>query len=341
MFFIIHGWSPTFAKHAFYVVDTHTEGEPTRILLSGPRVKGKDIIEKREYFKEHYDWVRTALLWEPRGHGDQFGAVLVPSDIADFGVIYMDTAGYLDMCGHATMGIATALVELGIIEAKEPYTSVKLETPAGLVEAKVKVEAGVVKEVTVVDVPSFHVGEFEIEYPSVGKITVDVAFGGNFYVIADAWQMGLRVRKEYIKKLIPAALKLIQVANEQIDVHHPRKGVQNRINLAMLTDEPERESSDGKNVVIWGEGSIDRSPCGTGSASRVATLYSKGVLKVGDTFVHESILGTQFKIKIVDTAKIGEYTAIIPEITGSAYITKISQDIISKNDPLWKGFLLR
>ncbi|HHI00928.1 MAG TPA: proline racemase [Thermococcus litoralis] len=328
-------------KNAFYVVDTHTEGEPTRILLSGPPVEGDDIIEKREYFKKHYDWIRTGLLWEPRGHGDQFGAVLVPSDTADFGVIYMDTAGYLDMCGHATMGIATALIELGIVEAKEPYTIVKLETPAGLVEAKARVENGIVKEVTVVDVPSFHVGEFDINYPGIGKIRVDVAFGGNFYVIADARQMGLKVRKEYTQKLIPAALKLIQAANEQIKVQHPRKGVQNRINLAMLTDEPERENSDGKNVVIWGEGSVDRSPCGTGSASRVATLYSKGILKVGDIFVHESIIGTQFKIRIVGTTKIGEYTAIIPEITGSAYITKISQDIITKNDPLWKGFLLR
>ncbi|WP_175059607.1 proline racemase family protein [Thermococcus sp. 2319x1] len=330
-----------FAANVFHVVDTHTEGEPTRIVFSGVNVKGKDIIEKREYFKEHYDWVRTALLHEPRGHGDQFGAVIVPSDIADFGVIYMDTSGYLDMCGHATMGIATVLVELGIVEKMEPYTNVKLETPAGLVEAKARVEAGIVREVTVVDVPSFHVGEFEIEYPERGKIKVDVAFGGNFYVIADARDLGLRVRKEYIKKLIPAALKLIKVANEQIKVQHPRKGVQNRINLAMLTDGPEREDSDGKNVVIWGQGSVDRSPCGTGSASRVASLYSKGILRVGDTFVHESILGTQFRIKIVGTTKIGNYTAIIPEITGSAYITKISQDIISKNDPLWKGFLLR
>ena len=265
----------------------------------------------------------------------------MPSDTADFGVIYMDTAGYLDMCGHATMGIATALIELGIVEAKEPYTIVKLETPAGLVEAKARVENGIVKEVTVVDVPSFHVGEFEIEYPKIGRITVDVAFGGNFYVIANAKDLGLRVRKEYTQKLIPAALKLIHAANEQIKVQHPRRGVQNRINLAMLTDEPEREDSDGKNVVIWGEGSVDRSPCGTGSASRVATLYSKGILKVGDTFVHESIIGTQFKIRIVGTTKIGKYTAIIPEITGSAYITKISQDILIKNDPLWKGFLLR
>jgi len=334
------------ARHILYVVDTHTAGEPTRIILSGVNVKGKDIIEKREHFKKHYDWVRTAILQEPRGHIDQVGAVVLPSEVADFGLFFMDpnatpSKGYMDMCGHGTIGVATALVELGIVEAKEPYTNIKFETPAGFVEAKVKVEDGEVKEVSVINVPSFHVGEFEIDYPGVGKIKVDVAFGGNFYVITDARNFGLRVRKEYITKLIPTALKLIKVANEQIKVHHPKEGVHNVISHAMLTDEPEREDSDGKNVVIWGEGSVDRSPCGTGSSSRVATLYSKGILGVGDIFVHESILGTQFRIKIVSTTKIGDYTAIIPEITGSAYITKISQDIITKNDPLWRGFLLR
>jgi proline racemase len=327
-------------KHLLHVVDTHTEGEPTRIFFPKMHIEGIDIIKKREYFKEHYDWVRSALMQEPRGHGNQFGAILVPSETADFGVIYMDTAGYLDMCGHGTMGVATALIELGTVETKEPFTTVRLETPAGLVEAKAKVEDGTVKEVTVVDVPSFYVGEFEINYPNAGKIKVDVTFGGNFFVITDARQLGFKVRRTSVKELIPAALKLIEVANEQIKVHHPKKGIQNRINLAMLTDKPERENSDGKNVVIWGEGSVDRSPCGTGSASRVAALYSKGILRKGDTFVHESIINTQFRIKIVDTVKIGDYTAIVPEITGSAYITKISHDIITKNDSLGKGFLL-
>lgn len=329
------------AKNILYVVDTHTEGEPTRIVLSGVSVKGKDILEKRKYFMEHYDWVRTAVLQEPRGHIDQFGAIVLPSDIADFGLFFIDTHGYLDMCGHGTIGVATALIELGIVEPKEPYTNIKFETPAGFVEAKVRVEDGKVKEVSVIDVPSFHVGEFEINYPEVGKIKVDVAFGGNFYVITDARNFGLRVRKEYITKLIPTALKLIKVANEQIKVHHPKEGVANEIRLAMLTDEPEREDADGKNIVIWGKGSFDRSPCGTGSASRVATLFSKGLLKVGDTFVHESITKTVFRIRIVDTTKIGEYKAIVPEITGSAYITQISQVIIDKRDPLWRGFLIR
>jgi len=184
---------------------------------------------------EKYDWIRTAILQEPRGHIDQFGAVLTSSKVADFGLFFMDTHGYLDMCGHGTMGVATALVELGVIDAKEPYTTIKFETPAGIVEAKVKVENGYVKEVSVIDVPSFHVGEFEIEYPKIGKIRADVAFGGNFYVIANARDLGLRVKKEYITKLIPRALELIEVANDQIKVHHPKEGVANEIRLAMLT----------------------------------------------------------------------------------------------------------
>jgi len=329
------------ARNILYVVDTHTEGEPTRILFSGVNLKGEDILEKRKHFMEKYDWVRTAILQEPRGHIDQFGAVLTSSKVADFGLFFMDTHGYLDMCGHGTMGVATALVELGVIDAKEPYTTIKFETPAGIVEAKVKVENGYAKEVSVIDVPSFHVGEFEVEYPKIGKIRVDVAFGGNFYVIADARDLGLRVKKEYITKLIPRALELIKVANDQIKVHHPKEGVANEIRLAMLTDEPDMKDADGKNVVIWGNGSFDRSPCGTGSASRVATLFSKGFLRVGDTFVHESITGTVFRIRIVGTTKVGDYSAIIPEITGSAYITQISQIIIDKRDPLWNGFLIR
>jgi len=324
------------------VVDTHTEGEPTRIIISGlPQVPGKTIAEKREYFKKNLDWIRRAVLFEPRGHREQFGAAIFPSSKADFGVIYMDTSGYLDMCGHATIGISTALINLGMYKAEEPYTVIKYETPAGLVEAKCKIVNGKVKEVSVIDVPSFYVGTYTIEFPGKGKIDVDVAFGGNFYVIADARQFGLRVRKKYIKDLISTALKLIDISNNAIKVSHPTNpNVAQKISLAMLTDEPETDIADGKNVVIWGRGSVDRSPCGTGSAARVSALYAKGLLKKGDTFIHESILSTLFKIRIVDTTKLGPYEAIVPEITGSAYVVQISEIIIDENDPLKEGFLL-
>ena len=329
--------------HTFYVIDTHTEGEPTRIVLSGiPKLDGNNIIEKRKYFMTNYDWIRKAILFEPRGHQEQFGAIVLPSQIADFALIYMDTAGYLDMCGHATIGVSTALIELGIVQKREPFAEISYETPAGIVKAKCMIENNELVEVSVIDVPSFYYGTYEINFPDVGKISVDIAFGGNFYVIVDSKELGVRVRLKNLKDLVPMALKLIETANKEIKVEHPtKKDIYNEVRLAMITDEPETEIANGKNVVIWGKGSVDRSPCGTGSAARVATMYSKGQISKGETFIHESIINTHFKIRIVDETKIGQYNAIIPEITGKAYIVQMSNIIINKKDPLWQGFLLK
>ncbi len=327
-------------NHILHVVDTHTAGEPTRIILNGINIPLSDVNGMRKYFIDRYDWIRTAVLYEPRGHNDQFGALVLPSIKADYSIIFMDTSGYLDMCGHATIGVATALVELGYVEAREPYTSIRFETPAGIVEAKVKIRNGSVEEVSIVDVPSFYIGEFELMLGDK-KFKADISYGGNFYIVVDAREFNIRVRRRCIKELIRLGVKLIKIANEQIKVSHPNKEVESRIKLAMIVDEPERSDADGKNIVIWGDGLYDRSPCGTGSAARVAMLYSKGILKVGDIYRHEGILNTVFKIKILGTIRVGSYNAIIPEITGNAYITQISQVIINKKDPLWNGFKLR
>jgi len=326
-----------------YVVDTHTEGEPTRIIISGlPDIPGKTVLEKREYFSKNFDWVRKAVLFEPRGHSEQFGAILLPSSKADFGVVFMDTDGYLDMCGHGTIGVATALINLGIFEANEPETRVKFETPAGIVEARCKVRNRKVREVSVIDVPSFYLGTYLVEFPNKGEISVDIAFGGNFYVITDAKDLGLRTRRKYLKELISAGLKLIKLVNNEIKVHHPTNPkIAQKVSLAMITDEPETEIADGKNVVIWGKGSVDRSPCGTGSAARVSVLHAKGLLRKGETYIHESIINTIFKIRIVDTTNVGKYEAVIPEITGRAFITQKCEIVLDEDDPLKEGFLLK
>jgi len=329
-------------EKVLYVVDTHTEGEPTRIVFKGvPPISGKNILEQRKHFMKSFDWIRTAVLLEPRGHKEQFGVIVLPSNRADFGLIFMDTHGYLDMCGHAILGVSTALIKLGITPPKEPYTKIKFETPAGIVEAICRVEKGEVKEVSIVDVPSFYVGTFEIEVPGTGRVKVDIAYGGNFYVITEARNLGLRVRRKFIRELVATGLRLIDIANKEIKVFHPtNSNVTNKIRLAMLTDEPETEVANGKNIVIWGKGSVDRSPCGTGSAARIATLFSKGLLRKGEVFVHESIINTLFKIRIIDTTRIGPYKAVIPEITGRAYVVQISQVLINRKDPLWKGFII-
>jgi len=323
------------------VADTHTEGEPTRIILSGfPKLKGDTLYEKRKFLQENLDNLRTSILLEPRGHDDQFGALILNTekDDADYALIFMENRGYIDMCGHGTIGVSTALVDLGMVEPVEPFTSISYDTVAGPVKVKVKIQDGVVEAVSLVNVPSFYVGAFEVDLNGE-KLPVDVAYGGNFYVIAKAEDLGTRVRREHIGDLIGLGTRLRDAANRQIGVKHPDKpGIPQEIGLAMITDEPELPISDGKNIVVFGNGQYDRSPCGTGTSARISTLYSKGLLKKEDSFIHESIINTNFKARILETTRVGPYDAIIPEVTGRAFITQMSHIFINSDDPLKDGF---
>jgi len=330
------------SKNTLYVVDTHTEGEPTRIILSGfPKLKGDTLYDKREFMQEKFDHLRTSILLEPRGHDNQFGALVLQTDkrSADYALIFMENSGYLDMCGHGTIGVTTALIELGIVEPTEPYTTITYETVAGLVKVKALIKNGSVAEVSLIDVPSFYLGAFEVEIEGGKSITVDVAYGGNFYVITDAKNLNTRVRTEYIDELIKKGIRLRNEAARQIDVYHPNTpDVPKKIGLAMITDEPEIKQSNGKNIVIFGNGQFDRSPCGTGTAARLSVLYNKSLLRLGETFIHESIINTSFRARILQTTKVGTYDAVIPEIIGRAFITQIAHIIINPNDPLKSGF---
>jgi len=325
-----------------FVVDTHTEGEPTRIILSGfPKLKGDALYDKRNFMQEKYDHLRTSTLLEPRGHDNQFGALLLQTDScnADYALIFMDNSGYLDMCGHGTIGVTTALIELGMVEPTEPYTEIAYETVAGLVNVRALIKNGSVVEVHLVDVPSFYLGAFEVRMEGSESIPVDVAYGGNFYVITEASNLNTRVRMRHVDELVRKGIMLRDEAARQIDVYHPdAPDVPQEIGLAMITDEPELQQSDGKNVVVFGDGQFDRSPCGTGTAARLSALYNKGLLRVGETFIHESIINTTFKARILQTTKVGPYEAVIPEITGRAFITQLAHIIINPDDPLKNGF---
>ena len=331
-----------FFKNVLFVVDSHTEGEPTRIVLGGlPKVLGRDMVERKKFIMEKLDWIRTSVIHEPRGHIDSFGAILLPSvsNDVDFGLIFMDSGGYLDMCGHATMGVTTALIELGIVEAKEPYTSITYETPAGTVMARAFVKSGRVKEVTVRDVPSFYLKTVEVDVPGVGVVTADIAFGGNFYALIKASDVKIDIRPRNIKKIIDLALIIRKTVNEEIKIQHPVKPHINEVKLVMLYEDIERRKF--RNVVVFGEGSFDRSPCGTGTAAKLATMYATDKIELNEQVISESIIGTHFKAKVVEEAEIGGLKAIIPELTGRAYITGITQVIIDPNDPLRHGFLVR
>ncbi len=330
---------------SIHAIDSHTMGEPTRIVTGGiPAIPGKTMAEKKLYLEENMDHIRTAIMLEPRGHNDMFGSILTApvNEEADFGIIFMDGGGYLNMCGHGSIGAITAAIETGMIEMVEPITYVKMDTPAGLVTAEAKIEDGRVKEVSIVNVPAFlYKTDVEVEMPEIGKVKFDISFGGSFFAIIHADQFGLTIEPNNANKLKELALELRDIINRDIEIQHPTLDHIKTVDLVEIYGPATHPDANYKNVVVFGQGQVDRSPCGTGTSAKLATLYTKGELKEGETFIYESILGTLFKGRIVGTGKVGEYTTIDPEITGAAYITGFNHFVIDKNDPVKHGFVLK
>jgi proline racemase/trans-L-3-hydroxyproline dehydratase len=326
----------------FETIDSHTLGEPTRIITKGfPDLVGNTMIERKKYLEEYFDHYRTALMLEPRGHKDMFGAIVTKpvSEEADLGVIFMDTGGYLNMCGHGSIGLSTVAVETGMVEVTEPFTEVVLEAPAGLIRARVKVENGRAVETSILNVPAFlYRKDQEIEIAGYGKIIVDISFGGSFFALIDAEKIGLAIDTENIEQITDLGMKIIKKVNETIEIRHPYLDITS-VDLAEFYSSPANPSANKKNVVIFGDRQADRSPCGTGTSAKLALLYAKGELNIGEEFIYESITGSMFKGSITREIEIEGYKAVIPQITGSAYITGFNKWVIDKTDPLKNGFL--
>ena len=326
-------------------VDSHTMGEPTRIVTGGiPSIPGKTMPEKKAYLEDNLDYLRTGIMLEPRGHNDMFGSIITPpvSKEADLGIIFMDGGGYLNMCGHGTIGAMTVAIETGMVPMVEPITKVVLEAPAGLVRGDVAVKNGKVQEVSFKNVPSFlYKQDVEIEVPGIGKVTLDISFGGSFFAIVSAKKLGIEVKPSNVQKLTELGMKIRDIVNDTVEIQHPELPHINTVDLVEIYDDPTHPDATYKNVVIFGQGQVDRSPCGTGTSAKLATLYAKGMLKEGEPFVYESILGTLFKGRIVGKSKVGNIDAIIPEITGSAYITGFNQFVFDDSDPVKYGFILK
>jgi len=325
-------------------IDTHTEGEPTRTIIGGIlHIPGKTMSEKMLYFKQNMDYLRTMLMYEPRGHGVMSGVVLTQPcrPEADVGVIYIEVGGYLPMCGHDTIGCCTAMVEAGIVPVSQPETVIRLDTPAGLVTARVAVDGQVAKSVTFRNVASFvwHTG-VGVEVPGYGSVTVDIAYGGNPYAIVEASQLGMVIAPENAGEIIRAGNAIKEVVNRVLEVQHPEKPFINGVTHVEFFGPPTHPEAHVKNAVVIPPGSIDRSPCGTGTSAKVATLYAKGELKLGEEFVHESIIGTIFRARVVEETRVGNYPAVIPEVTGRAYVTGFHFFVVDPEDPLRNGFLL-
>lgn len=336
---------PSVMPYAYQIktIDSHTMGEATRIIYDGfPRLSGETMMEKKKYLMEHYDFLRSALMLEPRGHRDMFGALLTEPvhEAADFGVIFMDSAGYLNMCGHGSIGTASMAVETGLVKAVEPYTEVILDAPSGLIRTKVHVSNGKADEVSILNVPAFLYKENQkIRLPVRGTVSFDISFGGSFFALVNAKEAGISLKTENIEEITELGMEMLEQINRSIEVKHPYLDI-TTVDLVEFYDETDNERADMKNCVIFGNAQADRSPCGTGTSAKLAAMYARGELGIGEEFVYESITGSLFKGKIVKEVELDGYRAVIPQITGSAYITGMNTWILDEDDPLEYGFLL-
>ncbi len=330
---------------SIHAVDSHTAGEATRVVVGGvPKIPGKSMPEKKQWLEDNLDYLRMAIMLEPRGHKDMFGSILTQPtvDEADYGIIFMDGGGYLNMCGHGTIGAMTVAVETGMVPVTEPVTKVVQEAPAGLIHGQVFVEDGKAKKVSFTNVPAFlYKKDQEVELPGYGKIRFDISFGGSFFAIVKAEQVGLEIVPENAAKLQDLGIQLRDIINKEIPVQHPELPHIHSVDLVEWWSKTETKGATLKNCVVFGQGQVDRSPCGTGTSAKMATLFAKGELKMGEKFFYESILGTIFEGEIVGKAKVGEYDAVIPQITGSAYITGFNHFVIDETDPVKYGFILK
>ncbi len=321
-------------------VDSHTEGMPTRVVTGGVGpLPGATMLERKLRFEAERDDLRLLLMREPRGHAAMSGAILQPPTRpdADWGVLFIEVSGCLPMCGHGTIGVATVLIETGMVEVTEPETVISLDTPAGLVQARVAVVDGRAVAVTLRNVPSFlHARDRVAQVDGLGAVAYDMAFGGNFYAIVDAASVGLTVAPEHARELIEAG-SAVRAA-----VEPPAHPVETHIAGChhVLFTAPGGAGADARAATSIHPGWLDRSPCGTGTSARMAQLHARGALALDTPFVHESVLGTRFTGRLVATTEVGGIAAVVPEITGRAWITGMGQYLLDATDPFPAGFSL-
>lgn len=342
-----HWRLPTGARR-ITTLDAHAAGEPLRIIVDGlPPLEGATILERRRWMRTHHDDVRRALMWEPRGHYDMYGAILTPpvSPSAYCGVLFMHNEGYSTMCGHGVIALVTALVETGTIEAVSSEISVGLDTPAGLVEAVAHLGSDRrVERVTFRNVPSFVLARgIGIDVPGYGALTVDLAFGGAFYAFIDAAQLALRVTPAQRDALVSAASAISSAVSAAIPIVHPLEADLGFLYGTIITDEPEDPAHHSRNICVFAAAEVDRSPTGTGVSARAALHFEKGELAMDQEIAIESILGREsvFTVRPVARGRCGDREGIVPEVGGRGFITGRSEFILDPRDALSTGFLLR
>ncbi|TGB15394.1 proline racemase family protein [Streptomyces sp. MZ04] len=332
-------------RHVFHAVDSHTEGMPTRVITGGVGViPGATMAERRLHFIEHMDGLRTLLMYEPRGHAAMSGAILQPPTRpdADYGVLYIEVSGLLPMCGHGTIGVATVLVETGMVPVTEPVTTVRLDTPAGLVTVEVQVSDGAATAVTFTNVPAFCAAlDSKIAVPGYGTVTYDLAFGGNFIAFVELDALGLPFDRERKDDLRAAGLAVMDAINAstQRPVHPERSEIAGVKHVYLAA--PGSDANRSRHAMVVHPGWFDRSPCGTGTSARMAQLHARGQLPLNQDFVNESFIGTRFIGRLTDETTVDRgVPAVVPTVTGRAWITGTAQYFLDPDDPFPGGFLL-
>ena len=332
--------------NTFFCIDGHTCGNPVRLVAAGgPALRGASMSEKRQDFLARYDWIRTGLMFEPRGHDMMSGAILYPPtrDDCDVGVLYIETSGCLPMCGHGTIGTVTFAIERGLVQPRVPGL-LRLETPAGPVEARYFLRDGYVDSVRLTNIGSYLAAEgVGVDCPGLGALTVDIAYGGNFYAIVEPQQNYTDLADLTPGDILRLSPLLRAALNDKIDIVHPDDPTIRGVSHILWTGKATRPEADARNAVFYGAKAIDRSPCGTGTSARMAQLHAKGRLKTGDSFVHESIIGSLFTGRIEAETQVGKHPGnlhrgIIPSIEGWARITGLNTVTIDARDPYAHGF---
>lgn len=331
------------ARKVINTIDTHTCGEPTRTIVGGLiKIPGKTMEEKMEYMAKDNDWIRKFICYEPRGNEVMSGTIITEpcNPAADVGVLYFEVGGWMPMCGHDTIGVGTALVEMGLVEVTEPVTCITLDTPAGLVKLSITVEKGRAVSVTFVNAPACVLRrDVVVNTSEYGEVRMDVAYGGNIYAIIPAESVGLTIDPAKASEIIKAGNSIKKDINEQIEVCHPLISFENHVTHVEFYETTEKKDLI-KNAVVIPPGALDRSPCGTGTSAKLSVLAAKGEIKKGESFIHESIIGSRFTCKYVEDSKVGHLDAVIPEVTGRAWVTGMNTFILEPDDIFPEGFQL-
>lgn len=338
-------WQPPENWLRIHTIDAHTGGEPLRVIVGGyPDLPGSTILEKRRAAKARFDHLRTALMWEPRGHADMYGCLITPpvTPEADFGVLFLHNEGYSSMCGHGIIAVTKVALETGLIPMQSPETCIKIDAPAGLITAFARIKNGSVHSVYFHNVPSFVVElDATVAVPGLGTVRYDLAFGGAFYAYVNAADVGLRCTPEHFRDLIDIGMKIKCAVMESREIIHPFEPDLGFLYGTIFTGPAENPEHHSRNVCIFAEGEVDRSPTGTGVSARVAIHHARGEIGVNQPIIIESIIGSLFEASVFKTVAYGGFDAVIPAVEGTAHITGRNEWWIDPSDNLQNGFILR